>query len=143
MAGRGPAPKPTTTRRRRSGNPAHPTAAAAGPELRACPLAPSGDPWPPNVVRWWEQWRDTWGDRLDATDWEQLDMLCPLVATYWETFDAKTLAEIRVHEDGLRRRALVRPARPSANPSDGGTTPAPDRSAKSKAAERFGGLRAV
>ena len=131
MAGRGPMKKPADQRRRRNVGPDLPAALAGPPP--PLPLAPSGDPWPDQVHDWYNTWAETYGDRFDAVDWQNLRMLAPVVLDYFSTFDRGVLSEIRIHEDGLRRRALTRrPATPE--------TAAPRMAA---GASRHAGLKVV
>lgn len=92
------------TRRRRN-VPAHDVATLVrdgrrrGPTLK---VATGGRAWAPEVVRWWETWRRSpQASVFEATDWQRLAMLAPIVEAYWRDAEVKLLAEIRMNEERL------------------------------------------
>lgn len=113
MAGNGPAPAP---QRRRQNKDTYadvqatvtPDAKLRGPDL--------GGTWSPNTVAWYETWRRSPQAALFlATDWGRLQMMAPLVESYFGWPNDKKLAEIRqnesllgaTHVDRLRARIKV------------------------------------
>ena len=70
----------------------------AGGAVPAPPM-PTGD-WSAQVVQWWETWASSpQSSEFTATDWQRLEMLMPLVESYWDGPDVKILSEIRQNEE--------------------------------------------
>lgn len=109
MAGRGPAPKDPSKRRRR--NTEHRTTIRRGTRLprSATPALgnrPGGGRWQPETRSWWDEWRDSaQATHLEGTDWQVLRRLAPIVDGYWVyvkdgamSAAKELLAEIRLQE---------------------------------------------
>lgn len=119
MGARGPRPKPPEQRRRRN-KPAPRVEVTAAPGVPELPLSPAGTPWPECVREWYATWAASdYAPLFDATDWQQLHRMAPVVASYWATFDPALLVQIERSEDQMRRRTDGRVAR-SSSPSVGG-----------------------
>lgn len=100
MAGNGPAPKQQHQRerdtRRRQADSVTVTAdrRVRGPKL-------VGD-YLPQTVAWYDVWRRSPQAKLfEATDWQRLALLAPIVDQYWAKPHPVTLSEIRLNEERL------------------------------------------
>lgn len=107
MAGHGPAPKQHHQRERdtkrritdrqitlsRDG-------AVRGPSIEDATGTTS---WGPEARAYWQTWRTSpMAAVLEATDWQRLAMLVPLVESYWTVgADSKILSEVRLNEERL------------------------------------------
>ena len=113
MAGYGPAPKQNHQRerdtRRRQADQATVTRddVVRGPDLSPGYSAPT--------VSWYDTWRRSPQAQLfEATDWQRLALLAPIVELYWTRPGAAALSEIRLNEERLgatyvdRLRAKIR-----------------------------------
>jgi hypothetical protein len=113
MAGNGPAPKEQhqrerdTKRRQADSVTVTDDGQRRGPEL--------GGDYPVAVHEWYETWRTSPQAALfEATDWQRLRMLAPLVQSYLTVPSTAALAEIRLNEERLgatyvdRQRARIR-----------------------------------
>lgn len=97
MAGRGPAPKDPSQRRRRNADPVPKTTLPAGDsdELHG-PDLPTGIEWPQPTRQWWETWRRSpQAASFTSTDWDFLSDTALLHARFWEG-DSKAAAELRL-----------------------------------------------
>lgn len=100
MAGTGPTPKPDDSRRRRNA-PTH------GPERAIVPdevvRGPEPSPtWSDPVVEWFETWRRAPQAQLfEATDWQRLKMLAPVVERALLTGSSEAMKEVRMTESLL------------------------------------------
>lgn len=87
MAARGPAPKSPDERRRRN----KPEVDEVKLDMRVDPTAPPELPagaWHPNVIRWWDAWRQTPAAVLfSTTEWERLLRALPVCQNYWVAVD--------------------------------------------------------
>lgn len=135
MAGRGPAPKDPSTRRRRNAAPAPTTVVSDDGEVRG-PDLPDGYDWPVQTRRWWETWRTSpQAQALTATDWDFLMDTALLHAELWGG-NGSVASELRLRvakfgatpEDRLRLRMQI---------------DEPAEKAESKPSSRYGHLRAV
>lgn len=81
MAGRGPAPKPAETRRRRNAvqkTEIRPDGRVHGPKL------PVGTDWHPQTLIWWENWRRSdQASSLQAIEWDFLLDTARLHTEFW------------------------------------------------------------
>lgn len=136
MAGRGPAPKDPSTRRRRNADPVPTTVVAPDDELRG-PELPSGFDWPAPTRRWWETWRrSAQAQTMTDTDWDFLLDTALLHAELWAGNGA-VAAELRLRvakfgatpEDRARLRLQI--GEPEKKPE------------KTSGKGRYGHLRAV
>lgn len=147
MAGRGPAPKPASQRRRRN-KPAElkvvkPRAADSDP---VGPDLPDGFEWPDATTSWWETWRKSpQAETFTDTDWSFLLDTAVLHAEFW--LGNRALAgELRLRaakfgatpEDRARLKMAVGDPPPA--PAAGGQ---PARLAKKTAARKQRLLKAV
>lgn len=99
---RGPVPKDPAQRRRRNLETRVALPAAGNESWPPLPLAPSGDPWPDAVERWYETWASSpQATQFAATDWQRLHMLAPQYLAYLQSFDKGILAEICRNESLL------------------------------------------
>ena len=137
MAGRGPAPKDPSQRRRRNATPAPSQTLAEDGEVRG-PDLPDGFDWPDPTRAWWQTWRTSAvAQAMTSTDWDFLLDTALLHADLWSGNGA-VAAELRLRvakfgatpEDRMRLRMQV------GDPADG---PAPKKSPSS----RYAHLRAV
>jgi hypothetical protein len=95
MAGRGPAPKTNAVRRN-----VQPTVELSGEAVQAPPLFKRAK-YSAATQRWWDTWASSpQAEAFLATDWERLQMLAPMVESYWQG-DLRVLAEIRLNEERL------------------------------------------
>lgn len=95
MAGRGPAPKSNAVRRNKQ-----PTVELDGEGVEAPPLFKRAK-YSVATQRWWDTWATSPQARAFLpTDWERLQMLAPMIESYWQG-DLKVLAEIRLNEERL------------------------------------------
>jgi hypothetical protein len=113
MAGTGPLPKPQhqrerdTKRRQSDSVTVKADGVVRGPELSGTYSA--------QTVAWYETWRTSPQALLfEATDWQRLQMLAPLVDSYLRVPSTAALAEIRLNEERLgatyadRQRTRIR-----------------------------------
>jgi hypothetical protein len=114
VAGRGPAPKDPSTRRRRNADPVPTTVVVADGQLRG-PDLPDGYDWPAQTRRWWETWRSSpQSQALTETDWDFLLDTALLHAELWAG-NGSVAAELRLRvakfgatpEDRARLRMQV------------------------------------
>lgn len=106
------ASKPADQRRRRNA-PAHDEVVVRDDgELRGPELAGT---WDATVLEWYETWRRSPQAQLfEATDWQRLRTLAPIVQAYFRRPSAAALSEIRMNEERLgathtdRMRARIR-----------------------------------
>lgn len=88
MAGRGPAPKDPSQRRRRNADPVPaakvtPDGELRGPELPDGVL-PDGEDWHPRTLAWWDTWRrSAQAQTFTATDWDFLLDTALMHHTMW------------------------------------------------------------
>ncbi|WP_327587927.1 hypothetical protein OHA25_13700 [Nonomuraea sp. NBC_00507] len=95
MAGRGPAPKTNAVRRNKQ-----PSEELSGRGAEAPPLFKRAK-YSTATQRWWDTWANSpQAEAFLDTDWERLQMLAPMVESYWQG-DLKLLAEIRLNEERL------------------------------------------
>lgn len=99
--------------RRRRNAPAHGETVLADDGIRRGPDLPAG--YDPAVVEWFETWRTSpQAVVFEATDWQRLLMLAPIVQAYMRRPSAAALGEIRMNEERLgatvvdRMRARMR-----------------------------------
>jgi hypothetical protein len=120
MAGRGPAPKPAATRRRRNADPVPAVKVEVDGELRGFPLPegvlPDGDEWHPMTRRWWDVWRSApQAQTMLGTDWETLLETAVLHHVLWSKGRWEHASEVRLRvgklgataEDRMRLRMEV------------------------------------
>jgi hypothetical protein len=120
---RGPRSKPDAIRRR--GNNTTPRVAVTAPG--APPLAPppaaleyDGPPekaptWSPQTIEWYRVWAESdYAKLFDATDWNQLQRMAPIVESFWSTFDVALMKEVEAAEERMRRRTDGRPVNQAA-----------------------------
>ena len=94
MAGRGPAPK-DPSQRRRMNKPEPVTIITADGELHG-PELPDTHEWPETTLAWWETWRKSaMAPRFTDTDWSFLLDTAVLHAEFWMG-DRKLAAELRL-----------------------------------------------
>lgn len=99
MAGRGPAPKAQhhrerDTRRRITAQ----ETAVTDHGQRLGPDLPGG--YDESVVAWYETWRTSpQAEAFEATDWQRLQMLAPLVQSYYRSPTAAAFSELRLNEE--------------------------------------------
>lgn len=94
MAGRGPAPK-DPSQRRRMNKPEPVTIITADGELHG-PELPDTHEWPEATLAWWETWRKSaMAPRFTDTDWSFLLDTAVLHAEFWMG-DRKLAAELRL-----------------------------------------------
>lgn len=94
MAGRGPAPK-DPSQRRRMNKPEPVTVITADGELHG-PELPDTHEWPEATLAWWETWRKSaMAPRFTDTDWSFLLDTAVLHAEFWMG-DRKLAAELRL-----------------------------------------------
>lgn len=94
MAGRGPAPK-DPSQRRRMNKPEPVTVITADGELHG-PELPDNHEWPEATLAWWETWRKSaMAPRFTDTDWSFLLDTAVLHAEFWMG-DRKLAAELRL-----------------------------------------------
>lgn len=95
MAGRGPAPKDPSKRRRRNADPV-PTVVLSGDGQVRGPELPDGYDWPTQTRSWWETWRSSpQAQTLTDTDWDFLLDTALLHAELWSGNGA-VAAELRL-----------------------------------------------
>ena len=138
MAGRGPAPKDPSERRRRN-LPDELTVIAADGESHG-PELPDSMEWPSATLAWWETWRrSAQAQTFTDTDWSFLVDTAILHANFW-LGDLKAAAELRLRvakfgatpEDRARLKIAV---------GEPGAKPTPRLKPKTDRRERL--LRAV
>lgn len=94
MAGRGPAPKDPSERRRRNAEPPMTVVAADG--ARRGPELPETHEWPAATLEWWETWRTSaQASTFTKTDWSFLVDTAVLHAEFW-LGDRSVAAELRL-----------------------------------------------
>ncbi len=95
MAGRGPAPKPSS-RRARGGKDDQPTTILRFEEAEQ-PKLPEGFPWPDSTLEWWKMWADSpQAEHFGSTDWSFLLDTALLHANLWGNGDTSVLPELRI-----------------------------------------------
>lgn len=100
------APKPEGQRRRRNATVGDSVSlprdgALRGPELGDA-TGIDADSWAPQVRAWWATWRESpQAAAFEATDWQRLAMLAPLVAQYIRRPSGAVMQEIRMNEERL------------------------------------------
>ncbi len=120
MAGRGPAPKPSATRRRRNADPTPATKVEPDDELRGFPLPegvlPDEEEWHAMTRRWWDVWRSSpQSQAMLGTDWETLLETAVLHHVLWSKGRWEYASEVRLRvgklgataEDRMRLRMQV------------------------------------
>lgn len=114
MAGRGPAPKDPSQRRRRNADPVPAVVVAPDSEVRG-PELPGSYDWPAPTRAWWETWRScAQAQTFTPTDWDFLLDTALLHAELWAGNGA-VASELRLRvakfgatpEDRLRLRLQV------------------------------------
>jgi hypothetical protein len=142
MAGRGPAPKPASTRTRRNKQPAEQVIEVfAGDQPDLPDLMPMLDPtdgesfgvqWPAATVKWWHMWADhPISKTFTDSDWSFLLDTALIHGAYW-TGDLKLGAELRQRvakfgatpEDRARLRISFAVATKSEREAEKGKPPA-------------------
>lgn len=134
MAGRGPAPKDPTKRRRRNSDPAPAATVNAdgrtrGPGLPAGVL-PDDEVWHPRTVSWWQTWRKSaQAQTFTGTDWDFLIDTALMHHIMWTKGRWEFASEIRLRagkfgatpEDRMRLRIQVETSapKPAATGTDG------------------------
>lgn len=120
MAGNGP---PPSQRKRRRNADLHADAAVTVPSEPAefGPPLPDEEKYRTQTCVWYRTWRESpQAAAFEATDWQRLHMLAPLVDAYWGEPRKELLSEIRLNEsllgathvDRLRARITIeRPGR--------------------------------
>ena len=146
MAGRGPAPKDPSKRRRRNADPVPTSYAIADGQVRG-PELPDGYPWHEQTQAWWETWRTSaQAKTFTETDWRFLIDTALLHHEMWSG-DRKAATEVRLRvtkfgatpEDRARLRLQVtEPAKAPAEPAA-----AEPAAAEPAARGRYGHLRDV
>lgn len=128
MAGHGPAPKPSETRRRR--NAAAPLVVVASDGKMHGPELPEGFVWPDATRAWWFTWRrSAQAQTFTDTDWSFLLDTAVLHAEFW-LGDRSVAGELRLRaakfgatpEDRARLKIEVgdpAPAAPRSKPARG------------------------
>ena len=128
MAGRGPAPKDSTERRRRN-MPEQMTVVAVDGDVHG-PDLPDSMEWPSATREWWETWRrSAQAQAFTGTDWSFLVDTAVLHAQFW-LGDLKAAPELRLRvakfgatpEDRARLKIAV--GEPDARPAPKGLQPA-------------------
>lgn len=113
MAGKGPAPKPASERRRRNADPI-PTQVVAADGVVRGPELPKGYDWHMQTIKWWQTWRiSPMALTFTQTDWDFLLDTAVLHSAHWS--GENTAAELRIRvakfgatpEDRLRLRLQV------------------------------------
>lgn len=114
MAGRGPAPKDPSKRRRRNADPIKATTVTADGQVRG-PELPDDVDWPDRTRAWWKTWRTSpQSQTFTESDWDFLLDTALLHAQLWQG-DAKAATELRLRvakfgatpEDRARLRMQV------------------------------------
>lgn len=133
MAGRGPAPRDPSARRRR--NAAEPLTVVEDDAMVRGPELPDGLDWPDATRDWWEIWRNSpQAQTFTDTDWSFLLDTAILHMEFWDG-DRSVAAELRLRaakfgatpEDRARLKIAV------TSPAERGAKPAPrTRSPKRK-----------
>lgn len=154
MAGRGPAPKDPSTRRRRNTDSTPRTAVGADGRVRGSRLPDFGGGelgWHPQTVHWWETWRrSAQAKAFTAVDWAFMLDTAALHSQMWHG-EWKLAAEVRLRvakfgatlEDRARLRldvetpaqARARTRAAAANAKSGGATVTPIESRRSRLAD--------
>ena len=113
MAGKGPAPKPASERRRRNVDPVPTQVVTADGAVRG-PELPKGYDWHMQTIKWWQTWRiSPMASTFTHTDWDFLLDTAILHSAHWN--GENTAAELRIRvakfgatpEDRLRLRLQV------------------------------------
>lgn len=114
MAGRGPAPKDPSKRRRRNADPVKATTVTADGQVRG-PELPADMDWPERTREWWHTWRTSpQAQAFTASDWDFLIDTAVLHSQFWQG-DMKVASELRLRvakfgatpEDRARLRIQV------------------------------------
>jgi hypothetical protein len=141
MAGRGPAPKDPSKRRRRNADPVPTTYAIADGQVRG-PELPDGIEWHAQTLAWWATWRTSAQAKVFTdTDWRFLIDTALLHHAMWSG-DRSAATEVRLRvtkfgatpEDRARLRLQVSSSADESKPADG---------AAPKPGGRYGHLRDV
>lgn len=94
MAGRGPAPKDSDSRRRR--NAAEPVTVIAADGVEHGPELPDGIDWPDATRDWWRTWRTSpQASTFTETDWSFLLDTAVLHMSFWDG-DHSVASELRL-----------------------------------------------
>lgn len=122
MAGRGPAPKDPSKRRRRNADPKPLTELADDGVVRGVDLPegvlPDEESWHPRTVMWWETWRRSpQAQTFTATDWDFLVDTALMHHVMWTKGRWEFASELRLRaakfgatpEDRMRLRMEVLP----------------------------------
>lgn len=101
IAGRGPAPKDPTKRRRRNGGNEPDQVVTADDELRGPPLPdgvlPNDEAWHPRTLQWWQTWRESpQAQTLIDTDWDFLIDTALLHHVMWTKGKWEFASEVRL-----------------------------------------------
>src|SRR5690606_36161144 len=99
VAGRGPAPKDPSKRRRRNADPIPTTKVVDDGELRGEPLPDDAieESWHPRTVAWWQTWRRSpQAATFTATDWDFLLDTALMHHTMWAKGRWEFAAELRL-----------------------------------------------
>jgi hypothetical protein len=120
MAGRGPAPKDPSVRRRRNADPIPTVTVAADLKLRGPDLPrgvlPKGEEWHPRTQAWWQTWRlSAQSKTFTPTDWDFLIDTALMHHTMWLKGRWEFASELRLRagkfgatpEDRARLRLQV------------------------------------
>lgn len=135
MAGRGPAPKDPSKRRRTNADPV-PAMKVTEDDVVRGPDLPSGLDWHPQTRAWWETWRRSpVAQSMTSTDWDFLTDTALLHDQFWSgCYQVGSELRLRVAkfgatpEDRARLRIQVE-------------TPATESAAKPAAVSRYAHLR--
>jgi hypothetical protein len=100
MAGRGPAPKEQHQRERDTRRRQADVVTLPDDGVVRGPALPDG--YTPDVELWYSTWRSAPQAALfEATDWQRLLLLAPIVQSYFTRPSAAALSEIRLNEERL------------------------------------------
>lgn len=119
MAGRGPAPKDPSQRRRRNPQPAETVVVSDGEPVG--PELPESVDWPDATLDWWDTWRRSAQAReFTDTDWSFLLDTAFLHMKFWDG-NTQVAAELRLRaakfgatpEDRARLRLSIKPPEPT------------------------------
>jgi hypothetical protein len=129
MAGRGPAPKDPSVRRRRNADPAPTVEVSVDGEQRGPNLPidvlPNHEQWHPRTREWWRTWRESpQAQTFTATDWDFLIDTALMHHTMWSQGRWEFASELRLRaakfgatpEDRLRLRMKVTDPDPAGKP---------------------------
>lgn len=145
MAGRGPAPKDPSQRRRRNADPVPTVELEADDELRGPDLPidvlPKNEQWHRRTREWWRTWRASpQAQTFTATDWDFLLDTALMHHAMWSAGRWEFASELRLRaakfgatpEDRLRLRMKVTDPAPAGKPAADEAKPS-----------RYGHLRSV